>query len=154
MPLLALVSGTASGVQVYKWAGPDGVTHYAEAPPESNLASLEVLDVDTAEPALPAVADYQSVLDVANSIEASRLKRERARLERDKLLLQKRQQLAQKQYYESYAGSNVYYLPYSRYRHHKKPYPHQYGGSPGTPHNNKGSQPHGGSASGRVNLSH
>ena len=151
--LFALASGAASGVEVYKWAGPDGVTHYAEAPPESTLASLEVVNLIVTEPASPAVADYQSVLDVANSIQASRLERERVRIEREKLLLQERQlqqsQLfAQQRYYENYAGTNVYYLPYSRHQPHHKPYPHRYG----TPHNN-GGQPHRGSVPGRVTLS-
>jgi len=146
---LVLVSTTAIGVEVYKWAGPDGVTHYAEAPPESALTSLEILNVAATGPASPTVADYQSVLDVANSIETSRLARERVRLEREKLLLQERRQLAQQPYNESYAGTNVYYLPYSRYPLHHKPRPHHYG----TPHNNDGGQPHGGGTPGRVTLS-
>jgi len=152
---LALYGGTASGVEIYKWTGSDGVIQYAESPPESDLAGLEILDVVVAEPASPAVADYQSVLDVASSIEASRLERERVRLEREKLALKERQQrLAQQQYDESYAGRNVYYLPYSRYRHHRKPYSHPYGGHSPTPYSHgNGGQSHGGGASGRVTLS-
>lgn len=145
---------TVSAVEIYKWAGPGGVTHYAESPPDSDLASLEVLNVVVVESSSPAIADYQSVLDVASSIEASRLKRERARLEREKLVLQARQQrLAQQQYYDNTSGANVYYLPYSRGRHHYKPDPHNYGRHPvPAPHNN-GGQSHNGSAPGRVNLS-
>lgn len=151
----ALYGGTVSGVEVYKWAGPDGVTHYSESPPESDLAGLEMLNLAVAESASPTVADYQSVLDVASSIEASRLERERVRLEREKLALQDRQQrLAQQQYDERYTGTNVYYTPYSRYRHHRKPYPHSYGVTPApAPHSNGGHSHSGGTASGRVNLS-
>jgi len=155
--LSALVSGTVGGVDVYKWAGPDGVTHYAEAPPEAGLASFEILDVVIAEPAPPVVADYQSVLDVANSIESSRLERERVRLEREKLRLQERQLqqsqlLAQQQYYGNYSGA--YYVPNRRYRYPLKPYPHQYGRHPmPTPHGNGGkSSSRGGGAPGRVYL--
>ena len=157
MALSALVSGTAGGVDVYKWAGSDGVTHYAEAPPETGLASFEILDVVIAEPAPPVVADYQSILDVANSIEASRLERERVRLEREKLRLQERQLqqsqlLAQQQYYGNYSG--VYYLPYRRHRYPLKPYPHQYGRHPvPTPHGSGGqSTSRGGGVPGRVYL--
>jgi len=154
--LSALVSVTAGGVDVYKWAGSDGVIHYAEEPPETGLASFEILDVVIAEPAPPVVADYQSVLDVANSIEASRLERERVRLEREKLLLQERQlqqsQLfAQQQYYGNYSGA---YLPYRRHRYPLKPYPHQYGRHPvPAPHSNGGqSSSRGVGAPGRVYL--
>jgi hypothetical protein len=156
--LSAIVCGTASGVEVYKWTESDGVIHYAEAPPESGLASLEILDVVVAKPASPAVADYQSVLDVASSIEASRLERERVRLEREKLLLQKRQlkqsQLLAEQYYDNRAGAGVYYMPYYRSRYPLKPYPHHnYGRHPvPTPYSNGGQPYTGRSAPGRVYL--
>jgi hypothetical protein len=155
--LFALVGGRANGVEVYKWVSPAGVTHYAEQPPEFELASLEIMDVVAAEAVSPAVADYQSVLDVANSIEASRLERERVRLEREKLLLQERQlqqsqQLAEERYYGGYSGG--YYLPYRRYRHPVKPSPHKYGRNPvPTPHGKGGrSSYRGGTPPARVYL--
>ena len=129
--LLPLVSSAVCGSEVYKWVEDNGVTHYAEAPPETSLSSLEVLDIDVPEAGPPAIANYQSALDVANSIEASRLERERVRLERDKLLLQERQQrqseLAAEQRYDR--DGTAYYLP--RYRHrprhgrHPEPKPHR-----------------------------
>ena len=156
IPLLVLLSARVSGAEVFKWVGPAGITHYAEAPPEADLASLEILDVVIAEPAQSVVADYQSVLAVASSIESSRLERERVRLEREKLSLQERQLqqsqlLAEEQYYGSYSGG--YYLPYRRYRHPVKPHPHKYGRNPvPTPYSNGGRSSSRGSTPGRVYL--
>lgn len=149
--LFAFVSGGAGGVEVYKWVGFDGVTHYAETPPESDLAGLEVLDVVVAEPDSPVVADYRAVLAVANSIQAGRLERERVRLEKEKLLLQERQL---QQYDQSYTGTSVFYPRFRRHRYPLKPYPHQLGRNhPRNPHGN-GDFPssRGGTPPGRVNL--
>ncbi|TCK18252.1 uncharacterized protein DUF4124 [Thiogranum longum] len=136
--LLTLVAGVACGSEIYKWTGDDGVTHYAEAPPETSFSSLEILDVSVPEPAPPATTIYQPVLDVANSIEASRLERERARLERKKILLQERelqqsQLAAQPSYYRNNAVGPAYYPP--RYRYPPRPYPPGYWRYPmPTPH--------------------
>ncbi|MFQ5643283.1 MAG: DUF4124 domain-containing protein [Thiogranum sp.] len=137
--LLLLFSATANGAEIiYKWAGPDGVTHYAGEPPESALAGFEVLEVVAASPAPAAAANYRSVLDVASSIEASRLARERSRLEREKLLLQERRLAAQQQNYAADAGG-VYYLPYYRYHRPHRPRPPNQGNRPvPTPYNNGG----------------
>ncbi len=137
--LLTLIAGAASGSEIYKWIESNGVTHYAETPPEASLSSLEILNVTAPGPALPAAVNYQSALDVANSIEASRLERERVRLEREKLLLQKRQlqqsQLAAQQKY--YRDGAAYYLP--RYRYPYRPYPPRHRPHPApTPHGDGG----------------
>lgn len=155
--LLLWPGGVVHAAEIYKWSGADGVTHYATAPPEADLAGLEVLEVTAATPAVSPAANYQAVLDVAGSIEASRLARERVRLEREKLRLQERRLAAQQAYREDRdAGGGVYYLPYYRYHRpyqshgpHRplKPYPYTYGQIPSpAPHSNGGSPP------GRVNL--
>jgi len=142
----------AHAAEIYKWTGADGVTHYAAAPPEADLAGLEVLEVTAATPAVTPVANYQTVLDVAGSIEASRLARERARLEREKLRLQERRLAAQQAYREDRdTGDGVYYLPYYRYHRpykphgpHRtlKPYPYRYGQLPSpAPHSNGSQSP-------------
>lgn len=140
--LLTLVTGVACGSEVYKWTGDDGVTHYAEAPPEAGFSSLEILDVTAPGPVPPATTLYQPVLDVANSIEASRLERERARLERKKILLQERelqqsQLAAQQSYSRNYPVDTLYYPP--RYRYPPRPYPPGYWRYPvPTPHHGGG----------------
>jgi len=145
------LGGAAHAAEIYKWSGADGVTHYAAAPPEADLAGLEVLEVAAA-PAVAPAANYQALLDVAGSIEASRLARERVRLEREQLRLQERRLAAQQAYREDQdAGEGVYYLPYYRYHRpykphgpHRtlKPYPYRYGQLPSpAPHSNGGQSP-------------
>jgi len=71
----------AMGVEIFKWVSPDGVTHFSEARPARVSGNVESLQIVAPEPASSAPQDYRSLLEVADSIEASRLERERLRLE-------------------------------------------------------------------------
>lgn len=121
-----LLSGAVSGSEVYKWVAVDGTTHYSEVRPESDLATVELLEITATDPLQPVSRSYQSLLDVANSIEASRLERERLRLEKRKLRLQEEQvrqrDLAQTSADKTYVAGGYYYPRY--FRHHRK---HQHG---------------------------
>jgi len=130
-----LCSGAAGGSDVYKWVAADGATHYSDAPPATDLASVEILEMAVATPARPAARNYQSVLDVANSIEASRLERERLRLEKKQLRLQEaqaRQSIPARNDVDRVVG--YYYLP--GFHHGRK---HPYGGGHSRP--GRGSHP-------------
>ena len=123
-----LFTATASGEQIYRWLGADGATHFSETPPDVDPASVEILEVVPAGRLSPSSRDYQSVLDVAKDIEASRLERERLRLEKKKLLLQERQlqqsAMIPQEYDDDYGGVRLYYSPY--YRYPPKPYRRHY----------------------------
>jgi len=142
-----LCTVTASGDQIYRWAGADGATHFSETPPDVDPASVEILEVVPGGRSSPPSRDYQSVLDVAKDIESSRLERERLRLENKRLLLQSRQlrqsAMIPQEYDDDYRGVRLYYSPYYRYppkshrRHHYRrpvnpgPYSSQRYGRPG-----------------------
>ena len=119
-----LASVAASGAEIYKWVGPDGVTHFTETAPPAELPGVQVLEVTEAGAAGAPARDYRSMLAVAKDIEASRLARERLRLEKQKLRLQARQ--ARQQYSDGYADTRVYYPLYSGYprRPHMRRYHH------------------------------
>jgi hypothetical protein len=114
-----LFTVTASGDQIYRWAGADGATHFSETPPDVDLASVEILEVVPGGRLSPPSRDYQAVLDVAKDIESSRLERERLRLEKKKLLLQNRQlrqsAMIPQEYDDDYGGVRLYYSPYYRF---------------------------------------
>ena len=132
----ALASAVPADAEIYKWVGPDGVTHYSEAAPGTQSQPVETLEfADVASTPAPA-ADYQAVLEVAKQLEAGRLERERLRLEQQKL---RQQQAAARdrirndeaaRYYPVYP----YYYPYERkhpgppgYRRHRPvPTPYEY----------------------------
>lgn len=78
---------------IYKWEGPDGVTHYSETPPAAAAdVNLEVLELSPRPPSQPGdTSDYRSALDVADSLQAARLERERLRLKRQRSLAQARE---------------------------------------------------------------
>jgi len=127
-----IFSGTSIGGEVYKWVDTDGGTHYSEMPPESDLASVELLELEVVEPAPPVSASYQSILEVANSLEASRLERERLRLEKTRLRQReeeaRRPNLVQNEVYGGPFVARYYYPP--RVRHYRK---HDYGGKHSRP---------------------
>jgi hypothetical protein len=131
----ALASAATAGAEIYKWVGPDGVTHYSEAAPGTPSPPIETLEF--ADVASPPAADYQAVLDVANDLEAGRLERERLRLERQRLREEQAQAAARdrRQYDEStrYYPVYPYYYPYGRkypgppgYGRHRPPVPTPY----------------------------
>ena len=122
------VSGAVSAQDIYKWQDQKGTTHYGEIPPPMGFSSFEVLEVPPAEPARPLVESYRSALELANSLQADRLERERLRLERQKLLRQDRQALLEAQRYNDTYQSRYYYGGYYPYRSYPRP-PHS-----GKPH--------------------
>lgn len=141
-----LSSGLVHAAAVYKWVDAEGVTWYSEKPPVTELASLEVtrIAIDTRSPEV--AGNLQSVLDVADSIEASRLQRERARREKERLVLKQRQ-LQQQSAFAAQPYNNTYgvwYAPY--YRHSVNPYPPYYGRPPAPMPRPRGTPP------GRVTL--
>ena len=120
LPCLAvsgmLLSGPVQAAAVYKWVDEEGVTWFSEKPPAGESAGNEVSRVpveDFSSREIRPEGDLQSVLDVAASIEASRLERERTRRENERLMLERRQlqqqsDYTQQPYSERY---NVWYAP-------------------------------------------
>ena len=81
---LWLATGLAAD-PIYKWEGPEGVMHFSETPPAASAeVHYEVLEFPPPPPSGQPrdTADYRSALDVADSLQAARLERERLRLER------------------------------------------------------------------------
>lgn len=83
--VISQFSAVAGADEIYKWVTADGVTHFSESAPEAALASVEVIELEVAEPVQTTPRDYRSMLEVAKSIEASRLEREHLRLEKRQL---------------------------------------------------------------------
>lgn len=111
-----LSSGLTQAAAVYTWVDDEGVTWFSEKPPASESAGNEVSRVpvdDFSSLENRPEGDLQSVLDVAASIEASRLKRERARRENERLILERRQLQQQSDYAEQPYNEryNVWYAP-------------------------------------------
>ena len=123
----ALASAGPAGAEIYKWVGPDGVTHYSEAAPGTQSRPVETLEFADVAPPPGAAADYQAVLEVANDLEAGRLERERLRLERQKLRQEQAQAAARDRRQD--ADSTGYYPAYPYYYPHvRKPGPPGYWG--------------------------
>ena len=123
----ALASGGAAGAEIYKWVGPDGVTHYGEAAPEMQSPPVETLEFADVASTPAAAADYQAVLEVARELEAGRLERERLRLEQQKLRREQAQAAARER--RQYDESSRYYPVYPYYH----PYVRRHPGPPGYP---------------------
>lgn len=117
----ALASATSAGAEIYKWVGPDGVTHYSEAAPGTPSPPVETLEF--ADVASPPGSDYRAVLEVARELEAGRLERERLRLEQQKL---RQEQAAARDRRQD--GETTRYHPIYPYYH---PYVRKYPGPPG-----------------------
>jgi hypothetical protein len=112
----------ATAGEVYKWVDADGITHFGESPPASAAGEVEVIEMAVIEPVTQPTRDYQSTLDVAKSIEESRLERERLRLEQRKLDADSRRR--QPGAYSEQGTTRYYYPPY--YGHPRKYPPHHY----------------------------
>ncbi|MCO6412298.1 MAG: DUF4124 domain-containing protein [Thiogranum sp.] len=114
--VIAQFGALANADEIYRWVTPDGVTHFSESAPEAELASVEVFDLEVAEPVQTAPRDYRSMLEVANSIEAGRLERERLRLEQRRL--DREQRAAEISTAEDYAApaARIYYPLYPGHR--------------------------------------
>ena len=125
---ISAVSG-ASARDIYTWQDRKGTTHFSEIPPPMGFSSFEVLEVRLAEPVSRVGQDYRSALELANSLQAARLEREKLRLERDKLLHEERRaRLEAERYYDTYQTRYFYggYYPYGahpRPPHYGKPHP-------------------------------
>jgi hypothetical protein len=84
--LLAVCLSAAACAEVaadiYKWVDADGVTHYAESPPETAGRPVQTIDLGALEVGAVSFTDHESVRAAAAELEASRLERERIRRER------------------------------------------------------------------------
>lgn len=128
---MAASADIAVGQDIYKWQDADGTTHYSEVPPPIEFSTFEVLDVEEVQSNDPEPGDYRAALEMANSLERGRLKREKLRLEQDRLAQQEREmRLESQRYYQTYRTpyNDSYYL-YS-YPGYVRP-PHYRPGPPG-----------------------
>ena len=77
--LLALLMATSPvlGGDIYRWVDEDGVTNFSQTPPEDPALATRVLQLDNLSTTPPV--DVAALLEVAASLEASRLAREQAR---------------------------------------------------------------------------
>lgn len=121
---LALVTMPLPAAELYKWISEDGSTHYSEHLPSGEVAAFEVLQIVPPIPVPePRAFSYRSVLDLAASLQADRLARERLRLEKEKLRQQARlAREAQARYDEVYSPTS-YIVPYYGYHHRTYPRP-------------------------------
>ncbi len=87
--LMSLVYNPVSA-EIFKWTGSDGIVHYSESAPES--ASVKVSELDFASIQFMTVSfpGYKNALEVAQSLENSRLDREKLRATKRKLRKEKR----------------------------------------------------------------
>ncbi|WP_158675324.1 DUF4124 domain-containing protein [Thiohalobacter thiocyanaticus] len=109
---------------IYKWEGTDGSTYYSETPPAPHAdVDYEVIELSPEAPSQPpAAGGYRAVLDVADSLQAARLERERLRLERERTALEAhkiRQEAAQDTDTQRYAAPR-FVLPH-QFRPHPGP---------------------------------
>lgn len=106
---------------IYRWEGADGSTHYSHSPPAADTGvDYEVLELAPPAAHPHAEGDYRSILDVADSLQAARLERERLRLERERTALEKeklRQQAREN------ADTPVHASPWVAFPHRFRP-PH------------------------------
>lgn len=131
---LVVACAPAAAAQIYKWVSGDGTTHYGESLPDGEVASFEVLDVTPATPRpRPETNDYRSTLDMAASLQADRLARERVRLEKEKLRQEERRARDEAQRYKDTYASPSYLVPYYRYPYRSYPRPPRHGKHPGHP---------------------
>jgi len=87
---LVLLSGLLGGTvlaadQVYRWLDADGVTHFSQRPPPPGAAGVSVQQAPTYAAPPDPTADYWSVTNQAQRMEASRLAQEKLRLEQQRL---------------------------------------------------------------------
>lgn len=137
-----LIAGIASAGDIYKWQDHEGIVHYSELPPALELSSVEVLTVKPAGTVTPAPESYHSALELANSLQAGRLEREKLRLERARLAQEERRARLDADRYYGTSQTRYYFGGYIPYRshpgrpHHGKPHPrppsaHRPGAYPG-----------------------
>lgn len=124
--------------EIYKWVDERGATHYGETLPDSDVASLEILDVTVVQVPLEASPrDFRLTLELANRMQADRLERERLLLAKAKLRLQQLEaELEERRINDTpppipYYGP--YYRPYFAYPRAPYPAPPNHGKYPGYP---------------------
>ena len=120
--VLMAVPGAVAGQDIYKWQDAQGTTHYSEVPPPVEFSSFEVVDVPAAPGNEYAAGDYRAALEMANSLQAGRLQREKLRLEQERLARQEQQaRLEAQRYNQTYRSpyNDSYYL--YRYPAYAKP---------------------------------
>lgn len=125
-----IATSAAGADRIYKCVDREGVTYYSESRPATG--PCETLTVTPVERDVPGPADpaYQSALDVAGDIQASRLERERLRLERERLRLEQAQAASARN--REYSEDRSYYYPaYPWYSsRHPRPHPFSHGKRP------------------------
>jgi hypothetical protein len=109
----AIAPSATAAAEIYKCVSGDGLTYYTESPPEGRDCQLLTLEPLQEVPSVASDPAYQSALEVAREIEASRLERERVRLERERLRLEREQ--AESERPREYVQEPRYYPVYPWY---------------------------------------
>ena len=123
LALMSLVYNPVSA-EIFKWTGSDGIVHYSENAPESASGKISELDLASIQFMTVSFAGYKNALEVAQSLENSRLDREKLRATKRKLRKEKR---AERHYStdrntRTEARHNIFYpLPHSI--NHNFPHP-------------------------------
>lgn len=131
--LLVFASPAAAIEEVYKWVDTKGATHYGQAPPVTQPASIEKITLAEHNPETIVQPNIQATLDVAKQLEISRLARERFRLEKKKAHTEKLKALQAQQATYNQSRWGYGYSSYNRpyYGRPHKPY------HPARPHKSK-----------------
>ena len=79
-----LGSASLAAEPVYRWLDADGVTHFSQRPPPPGAAGVTVQEAPTYQAAPDPDADYWSVTNQVQRMEASGLAREQLRLEQQR----------------------------------------------------------------------
>ncbi len=131
--LFALIGGAltalaAGAEQVYRWVDDNGITHFSQQPPPPGVSGLSVNEIPASQPpAVDPAADYWSITNQVQRLEASRVALEQRRIEQKKLRIemaeaQRRQAEAAQDYAEPYERTLIYPAYGYRYSY----YPHVY----------------------------
>ncbi len=78
----ALSLGTAAGEEIYKWVGPDGVSHYSDEKPGDDVAVTTIEVAESSSPGYDPAEDPYSIRNQARRINATLTALERERSER------------------------------------------------------------------------
>ena len=87
--LMPLIYNPVSA-EIFKWTDSDGIVHYSESAPESASGKVGELDLASIQFMTVSFPGYKRALEVAQSLENSRLEREKLRATKRKLRKEKR----------------------------------------------------------------
>jgi hypothetical protein len=76
--------------EIFKWTGSDGIVHYSESAPESASGKISELDLASIQLTTVSFPGYKNALKVAQSLESSRLERDKLRNTKRELRKEKR----------------------------------------------------------------